>query len=99
MLHKKSIAVLAVLLVFAAGIWAAAAGALMDQRAVLAGEVTEVVGIGTVVSEGSELVRVTTLAGTATAARANAAGVVKEVLVQPGNKIKSGDVVVRLEAK
>lgn len=99
MLHKKSIAVLAVLLVFAAGIWVAAAGALADQRAVLAGEITQVVAVGTVVSEGSELARVTTLAGTATAARANVAGVVKEVLVQPGSRIESGDIVVRLEVK
>lgn len=96
MLHGrfKILAVLAVILVL--GAWTAMAGSLVDQRAVLSGTVQSVVAVGASVSEGTELVRVSTLTGSGTAARATHNGVVKEVLVKVGSKIKNGDVVVRL---
>ncbi len=99
MLHKKSIflIVLSFLLIF--GVWTVAAGSLVAQQAVLSGEVVSTVAVGDMVSEGSELVRVKTLAGSNTAARSNINGIVREVLVAPGSQIHSGDVVIRIEAR
>lgn len=99
MLHKKTIMLVALLLVFGVGIWTATASSFVEQRAVLSGNVISVVQVGAKVSEGTELVRVNSLAGSANAARANTNGIVKEVLVNIGSEIKSGDVVVRIEAQ
>lgn len=99
MLHKKAIVLLLIALTAAFGVWTATAASLLEQRAVLSGRVVSVVEVGSVVEEGAELVRVSTLAGSATAARATGKGVVKEVLVGEGAEIKSGDVVVRIEAQ
>lgn len=72
----------------------------MNVTAVLGGDVTWTIEPGTEVTEGSELVRVAALAGgEAVAARAKAAGVLREVLVRPGDKIVSGRIVARLEKK
>lgn len=81
------------------GVLTAYAGTVVNQKAVLSGQVVMVVPVGTVVQEGTELVRVATLAGSATAARANQQGVVTEILVGVGSEIKSGDVVVKVEAQ
>ena len=99
MLHKKSILLIIFSLLFVFGVWTVAAGSLVNQQAVLSGEVVSAVVVGEHVVEGSELVRVKTLAGSNTAARSNTSGIVREVLVTPGNKINSGDVVVRIEAQ
>lgn len=72
----------------------------MNVTAVLGGDVTWAIEPGTEVTEGSELVRIAALAGgEAVAARAKAAGVLREVLVRPGDKIVSGRIVARLEKK
>lgn len=99
MLHKKILVLLAVLLLTVTGVWKATASSLIEQHAVLSGQVVSTIAVGTAVNEGAELVRVTTIAGSATAARATTAGVVKEVTVQRGSKINSGDVVARIEAQ
>lgn len=99
MLHKKKIMLLAALFVCVVGVWTATAASLVEQRSVLAGSVVSTVQVGQNVNEGSELVRVSTLAGSATAARATVKGIVREVLVANGSEIKSGDVVVRIEAQ
>lgn len=71
---------------------------VIHATAVIGGEVTWVAAPGTVVAEGSELVRVAALAGgEAAAVRARAPGIVREVWVQPGEKIASGAVVARIE--
>lgn len=99
MLRKKSLVCLTVLLIALLSAGAVLAGSLVEQRAVLGGKVVAAVSVGAAVREGDELVRVETLAGSATAARATASGVVKAVLVGPGQEIRSGEVVVRLEAQ
>ena len=72
----------------------------VNVTAVLGGDVTWVIETGAEVAEGSALVRVAALAGgEAVAARAKEAGVLREVLVRPGDKIISGRVVARLEKK
>ncbi|WP_110954129.1 HlyD family secretion protein [Anaerosinus massiliensis] len=99
MLQKKTWIILVVLLLTVTGVWKATASSLIEQRSVLSGEVVSTIAVGTTVSEGTELVRVTTLAGSATAARATTAGIIREITVQKGSKINSGDVVARIEAR
>lgn len=98
MLHKKTI-LLSVVVLLAAGIWVAAAGNLIDQNGVLAGKVVgqNLVTVGTAVKEGAVLVSVESITGTAVAARANRDGVVREVLVKPGEVVKVGQVLARIE--
>ena len=72
------------------------AGTLVDVRSVLGGEVSWTVEQGTAVTEGSELVRITTLTGEAVAARSPVAGTVREVKTAPGDKVASGAVVARV---
>lgn len=99
MRHRKIMILLITVLILAVGAWTASAAGLVDQRAVLQGEVISFVPAGTHVEEGTELVRVSTLAGSATAARATVRGTVKEILVHQGGMIKNGDVVVRIQAE
>ena len=81
----------------------AAAVALVDVRATLAGTVLaeRLVAVGEQVEDGQPLVYVrTALTGTvAVAARAPLDGTVREVLVQPGQLIERGQVVVRLQPR
>lgn len=98
MIHKKSI-LLGVAFILIAGIWAVSADNLVDQTVVLAGRVTaqNLVTAGTLVKEGTALVRVESITGPAVAARATRDGVVREVLVKAGDMVKVGQVVVRIE--
>lgn len=99
MAHKKSIAVVTLLLVIGVVTWVLAAGQPVDQRGVLAGNVLSngLIAPGAMAREGDILVYVDTLIGPAVAVRSNVDGIVREVLVKPGDKIKSGDVLVRIE--
>lgn len=76
-----------------------AQGALMDQKSVLTGQVSSngLVQIGMTVRVGTPLVMIDTPVGPVPAVRANVDGVVREVLVQPGEKIQPGVILVRLE--
>lgn len=81
----------------------AASPALVDVRATLAGTVLadRLVAVGDQVEDGQPLVYVRTpLTGTvAVAARAPQDGIVRDVLVEPGQRIERGQVVVRLEPR
>ncbi|HXF83136.1 MAG TPA: acetyl-CoA carboxylase biotin carboxyl carrier protein subunit [bacterium] len=96
------IALVAVLLAGAAAAAAPQAG-LLEVKSTLAGTVLSdgLVEEGARVNDGQPLVYVqTALTGTkAVAARAPRDGVVREVLVRPGQRIERGDVVVRLEPR
>lgn len=84
------------------GIWtASAAPGGVDQQAVLAGTVVAkgLVTQGTQVREGDVLVLVESITGTAPAARATVDGTVTSVMVKPGDRIKTGDVVAKIEAQ
>lgn len=84
---------LAVGTVFAAGV--------VDHKAVLSGRVSgqDLASAGQDVREGDVLVRVETVAGAQPAVRAAMNGVVREVLVRPGDTIQAGKVVVRVERR
>ena len=80
-------------------VWGVSASNAVDQKAVLAGRVLPMglVAGGTVVREGSPLVFVDSITGAVPAARATTDGTVREVLVKPGDMVKTGDVVVRID--
>ncbi|HMM20901.1 MAG TPA: hypothetical protein PKA10_09165 [Selenomonadales bacterium] len=100
MLRSKNVIVLALVIVMAVAAWAMAAGSLVDQKGVLSGRVLAqgLSAPGQAVREGDVLVVVDSIAGPAPAVRANVDGTVREVLVKPGDMIRSGDVAVRIEA-
>lgn len=100
MLRSKNVIILALVIVMGVAAWAVASGTLVDQKGVLAGRVSAegLASPGQVVHEGTVLVVVESIAGPAPAVRANVDGTVKEVLVKPGDMIRSGDVLVRIEA-
>ena len=97
MLRKKAIIIITILLLVMAGSLIVAASAAVDQKGVLAGKVVSVLAAGTTVREGDILVKVETLTGAVPAARATTKGVVAEVLVKPGDSIKIGDIVARIQ--
>lgn len=99
MTHKKSIIAITILLVIGVVAWSLAAGQTVDQHSVLSGNVLPngLVVAGTMTREGDILVYVETITGPAAAVRANVDGVVREVAVRPGDKVKTGDIVVRIE--
>lgn len=99
MAHRRSIIIITVLLVIGVVAWALAAGQTVDQRGVLAGNVIAkgLTVPGAMVREGDILVYVQTITGPAPAVRATVDGRVKEVLVKPGDKVKTGDTLVRIE--
>ena len=98
LLHKKTM-VVAVVAILAISAWVASAGNLVDQQGVLAGRVVaqNLTTVGAMVREGTVLVRVESITGAAVAARATRDGVIREVLVKPGDMIKAGQVVARIE--
>ena len=99
MLKRKRILFLTMLFVVAVAVFSAAA-APVDQTSSLNGIVLadSLVKPGDMVKEGQVLVKVSTIAGPAPAARATLDGRVASVLVQPGDKVKVGQVLVRLES-
>jgi len=97
MLRKKTIIGVAIAVFLIAGSLLVTANAAVNQISVLSGSVTNVVAAGSAVREGDTLVRVDTLTGPVPAARATSKGVVTEVLVKPGDSIKVGDIVARVE--
>ncbi|MGN0954527.1 hypothetical protein [Dialister sp.] len=75
-----------------------AAAAEISQNAVLSGTVTSVVDINTPVKEGQVLATVDSLVGPVPAARADADGIVKKVLVVKGQQITKQDTVAVIES-
>ena len=91
--------VLALVLLLAVGTVFAAG--LVDHKAVLSGRVSgqDLASVGQDDREGDVLVRVETVAGAQPAVRAAVNGVVRDVLVRPGDTIQAGKVVVRVERR
>ena len=81
------------MVVFAAGV--------IDHSAVLNGKVAAqgLVKVNDTVQEGQVLVSVETLTGVAPTSRAKVTGVVTEVLVTPGQLVKTGQIVVKVESQ
>ena len=97
-IHKKSI-LLGIVLLLAATIWVVSAENLIDQNGVLGGRIVaqQLVTAGTTVKEGTVLANVESITGAAVAVRATRDGVVRDVLLKPGDMIKAGQVVARIE--
>ena len=95
--RKLGIAMLVAASVCGAAI--AYASAIIQQKSVLEGTVISVVAPGTTVREGDVLATVNSLAGPVPAARAEADGVVKEVMVEKGQKINKQDLVAIVESR
>ena len=72
------------------------AAELIPVKAGLGGKVVWAVSAGTAVSEGDDLVRVSTMTGDMSAARASIDGTVENVMVEPGDEISVGTVVVQI---
>lgn len=98
LIHKKTIIIL-VAFVLAATIWVGAATNLVDQNGVLAGRIVaqNLVVTGTFVKEGTVLAQVESITGASPAARATRDGVVREVLVKPGDVVRAGQLIARIE--
>ena len=98
LIYKKTITILIALLL-AATIWVGAATNLVDQHGVLSGRVVSqnLVVVGTFVKEGTVLASVDSITGAAPAARATRDGMVREVLVKPGDIVRAGQVLARIE--
>jgi len=96
MLHNKKLIAIVLVCVLLGLAQLTAAASMIDEKTTLTGQVTWTVPVGQSVTEGSELVRVSTLTGSAAASRATTAGTVQEVLVKPGDNVKSGEIVVRI---
>lgn len=79
----------------------AAAAAIAEQRSSLAGTVLagQLAVVGQSVREGDVLLKVQTIGGAVPAARASSDGVVRQVLVHPGERVAAGQVVVKLEVR
>lgn len=96
---KRNIAIMAVVLLLLAVTLVFASPNIVEEKSVLTGVVVadHLVTVGQTVKEGDALVCISTITGTATAARATSDGTVVSVLVAPGAKIKTGDVVAKIE--
>lgn len=96
--HLKLIVVAAALCIIGGAYSLVFANGAVEQRATLSGVVLAdgLVQNGAKVAQGQVLVKIKSIAGAAPAARANIAGTVTAVLVQPGQNIKAGQVVVKL---
>lgn len=100
MMSRYGLLVLVLVACLTAG--GSAAPAVLDVKASLAGVVLPdgIVALGVQVDDGEPLVYVRTATEPrAVAATAPRDGVVKEVLVRPGQRIERGAVIVRLEPK
>ncbi len=99
----RTVAILVAILIFAAAAALAAPADVLDVKSSLAGVVQEehLVKIGDQVEDAQPLVYVrTALTGAiGVAARAPQDGVIRELLVRPGQRIERGDVVVRMQPK
>lgn len=103
MMHRAAHGALVVVVLATATVAAAPRPVVLEVKSTLAGVVLadELVEAGTRVDDAQPLVYVrTALTGTrAVAARAPREGVVREVLVAPGQRVERGDVVIRIEAR
>ncbi|HWR37999.1 MAG TPA: biotin/lipoyl-binding protein [Patescibacteria group bacterium] len=98
--NKKVLIILTLVILLGVTAWSVAAGTIIDQKSVLTGTVLaqNLPAPGVAVREGNILAYVDTVTGPAVAVRANTDGVVRDVLVRPGDRIKTGDVLIRLES-
>jgi biotin carboxyl carrier protein len=99
-MNKRYVAYGLLLLLVAMVTWAFAAPNAVEEKSILSGTVIaeKLVVVGQSVKEGDSLVCVNTITGSAVAARATIDGTIIEVLVKPGDKIKIGDTLVKIDS-
>ncbi len=95
-MYKKFLTGMLFLSLIVGGVHFVAAGGLRAVTSTLSGQVSWTAAVGTHVDEGSEIIRISTLTGSAAAARASASGTIKEVLVRPGENVERGMLVARI---
>lgn len=97
-MNKRNIIIIvAVCLCMIAAITFAMGNKQIEQKTVVAGKVSQTIAVGTVVKSGDALISISTLTGTAPACRATVNGTVSQVLVNVGDIVTSGQVVVYIE--
>ncbi len=98
MFRSKRVVLLTLILLSVFAVWAYA-DTLVAQTSTLSGTVSAqgLVLQGAVVREGQVIVAIESVAGVASAARATVDGTVVEVLVKPGDRVKSGQIVARIK--
>lgn len=98
LIHKKTVLLLVAFLL-AATIWVGSAANLVDQNGVLAGRIVSqnLIAVDSFVKEGTVLAQVESITGAAPVARATRDGVVREVLVKPGDIVRAGQLIARIE--
>lgn len=103
MWRRPAVLIILVLVVTASAAIAAPEPSWLEVKSALAGvvETQPLVGVGDVVDDGQPLIYVRTpLTGSVSvAARAPRAGIVREVLVIPGQQIERGELVARIEPR
>lgn len=89
--------VLLALIMAASAVACAMEGAQVKQQAVISGTVVKTAAVGSAVRSGDSLVDISTLTGTASAARATVDGTVTQVLVKPGDEIAPGQIIAYIK--
>jgi len=95
--NEKILLLVVFLLSIVLGVAQALAANGRPQKSTLSGQVVSTVSVGTQVNEGTVLVTVKTLAGSAPAARANCSGKVTAIQVSPGSQIAADQIVAEIE--
>ena len=93
------LSLLLLLLLLATSLWVGAANSLLDVNSVLSGRIasSNLISIGSFVKEGTVLASIESITGETPTARATRDGVVREVLVKPGDSVRAGQVIARIE--
>lgn len=100
-MNKRYIVYLVLMLTIVTMTWVFAAEHIVEEKSILSGTITaeHLVVVGQSVKEGDILACVGTITGPAAAARATTDGTVVAVLVKAGDKVKTGDVIAKIEVK
>ena len=90
---------LSLILLLVTTLWVGAATTLIDSNSVLSGRIApqNLIAVGVYVKEGVVLANVESITGVTPAARAARDGIVREVLVKPGDIVRAGQVIARIE--
>lgn len=96
---KKKLLILFFIVIMAGIYHMAQAQSVIEEKSALAGTVSWTAQAGSMVKEGSDLVKIDTMTGETAASRASSDGTVREILVHPGEKITVGQIVARITAE
>ena len=97
--RRSRLILISLFLLLVTTLWVGAANSLIDINSVLSGRIVpnSLVAVGDFVKEGAVLASVESITGVSPTARATRDGVVREVLVKPGDIVRTGQTIVRIE--